>query len=88
MESNWQFDSRPLKLGIDPIPLHADDMQHTFKKILTRATTLLQTSSPSEVCLQSYGPKSWESQLWQFQDSHLGVPRQKTIWMIPGLHEA
>jgi hypothetical protein len=23
----------------------------------------------------------WESQLWQFQDSHLGVPRQNAIWM-------
>jgi hypothetical protein len=23
----------------------------------------------------------WESQLWEFQDSHLGVPRQNVIWM-------
>jgi len=61
-----QFDSQPLKLGIDPIPLRADGMQHTFKNISTKATTLLQTSCPSEICLQNYGPKSWESQLWQF----------------------
>jgi len=26
-------------------------------------------------------PKSQESQLWEFQDSHLGVSRQKAIWM-------
>jgi len=40
-----------------------------------RTITLFQTSSQSEVCLQSYGaPKSWESQLWQFgTKSHLDV---------------
>ncbi len=28
--------------------------------------------------MQSYGaPKSWKSRLWQFRDSHLGVPGQK-----------
>jgi len=26
-------------------------------------------------------PKSWESQLWQFRDSHLGILGQKAIWM-------
>jgi hypothetical protein len=32
--------------------------------------------------MQSYGaPKSWESQLWQFRDSHLGVLGQNAIWM-------
>jgi hypothetical protein len=32
----------------------------------------------------SYGPaKSWESQLWEFRDSHLGVPGQNAIWMWP-----
>jgi len=25
--------------------------------------------------------KSWESQFWEFWDSHLGVPRQNAIWM-------
>ncbi len=28
-------------------------------------------------------PKSRESQLWEFWDSHLGIPRQKSIWMWP-----
>jgi len=46
------------------------------------ATNLLQTSSQSEVYTWNYGPpKSWESQLWQFRDSHLGVLRQNAIWM-------
>jgi hypothetical protein len=57
-------------------------MRHTVEKLLTRAITLLQTSSPSEIYTQSYGaPKLRESQPWQFQDYHLGVPGQKAIWM-------
>jgi hypothetical protein len=32
--------------------------------------------------MQSYAaPKSQESQLWEFRDSHLGVSGQKAIWM-------
>jgi hypothetical protein len=35
---------------------------------------LLQTSSQSEVCTQSYGPPNLqESQLWKLWDSHLDV---------------
>jgi len=49
---------------------------------LTRDTTLLQTSSQSNVFTKSYGPpKSRKSQLWRFWDSHLGVPGQNVIWM-------
>jgi hypothetical protein len=61
-------------------------MRHTVGKLSTRATTLLQTSSQSEVCTQSYGaPKSRESQPWRFWDSHLGILGQKVIWMwAPG----
>jgi hypothetical protein len=47
------------------------------------ATILLQTSSQLEVCTQSYGhPKSQESQLWEFRDSHLGVSGQNDIWVL------
>jgi len=51
------------------------------------AITLIQTSSPLEVCTQSYRPpklppKLLESQLWEFRDSHLGVPRQNATWMV------
>jgi hypothetical protein len=28
-------------------------------------------------------PKLWQSQLWEFWDSHLGVPRKNAIWMWP-----
>jgi hypothetical protein len=32
-------------------------MQHIIRNLSTRATTLLETASQSEVCTQSYGPK-------------------------------
>jgi hypothetical protein len=57
-------------------------VRHTVGKISTRATTLLHTLSQSKVCTQSYGaPKLQEFQLWEFWDSHLGVPGQNAIWM-------
>jgi hypothetical protein len=85
------------KLGINPIHLSVDGVWHTlerpdllicrrhatyFGKLSTRAITLLQTASRSEVFSQSYGaPKSRESQLGRFRDSHSGVLGQKAIWM-------
>ncbi len=58
-------------------------MQHTIGNISTTATTLIKTSSQSKVCRQSYGPpKLQESQLWEFQDSHLGDPGQNAIWVL------
>jgi hypothetical protein len=65
------------KSGIDPIYLVAGDLPHIVGKLSTRATTLLQTTSRSKVCSQSYAAsKSWESWLAQFRDSHAGVPRE------------
>jgi hypothetical protein len=55
----------------------------SLKSFQQWAITLFQTSSPLEVYTQSYGtPKSWESQLWEFWDSHLGVPGQNDIWVL------
>jgi hypothetical protein len=70
------------KLGIDPIPLCEGGVQHVIGKLLTRDTTLVQTLSQSEVYTESYSPaKLRDSQPWRFRDSHLGVPRQKAIWV-------
>jgi hypothetical protein len=70
------------KSGIDPIPFRAGGMQHVVRKLVMKATTLVQTSSRSEVCTRNYSlTKLQDSQPWRFQGSHLGVPRQKTIWM-------
>jgi hypothetical protein len=73
-ESNWQFDSRPLKVGIDLFPTSAAEVRHGVGKLSTRATTLIQTSSRSELGARSYGsPKSRESKPGQFRDS-FGTP--------------
>jgi hypothetical protein len=70
------------KSGIDPILVCSDGVWHTVGKLLRRATTLLQTSSQSEVWAGSYEfPKSRESKLGQFRDSSLGIPGIKAIWM-------
>ncbi len=67
------------KSRIDPIYLAADNVQHTVGKLSTRATTLIQTASRSEVYSQSYGaPKLRESQLARFRDSHSGVSGEKS----------
>jgi len=72
------------RLGVK-LEIGAGGVQHIVVKILTRSTTLLQTSSQSKVYTRSYGPpklrKLLESQLWQFRDSHLGVSKQNAIWM-------
>ncbi len=72
------------KSRIDPIYLAAGGVSHIIGKFLTRATTLLQIALRSEVCSQCYGvPKSQESHLARFWDSHSGVPRKIAIWMQP-----
>ncbi len=64
-------------------------MSHTVGKLLIRATTLLGILSQLKVYTQSYGlPKSWESQLWEFRDSHSGVLGHNDIWVLvlrPGM---
>jgi hypothetical protein len=64
---------------IDPISLRSGGVQYAIENISTRATTLLQTSSRSKVCTQSYSPaKSREFQPWQFRDFHFGSPETKS----------
>jgi len=67
------------KSGIDLVYLALDNVKHNVGKLSTRATTLLETAPRFEVCSQSYGaPKSRESRLARFRDSHLGVPGEKS----------
>jgi len=49
------------KSRIDSNFVHADEVRYTIGKLSTRATTLLQTSSRSEVWARSYGPQSCEN---------------------------
>ncbi len=80
-ESNWQFDSRPLKVGNRPDPgVCRGSATHRWKNHFSRAICLLQTSSQSEVWAKNYDlVKSWESKPGQFRDSTLGVPGQRAI---------
>jgi hypothetical protein len=83
-KSNWQFNSRPLKVGNwpDPTPVCAGGVQHTIKKLLRRATSLLETSSRSRVWTTNYElPKSREFKSRQFWDYSLGVPGKSAIRM-------
>jgi hypothetical protein len=56
---------------------------HIVEKFSMKVIALLQTIFQSVVCWQNYGPpKSQESQLWEFQDSHLRVQGQNAIWVL------
>ncbi len=65
-ESNWQFDSRPLKVGNRPlIDLFLTSelrVRYVVEKISTRATSLVQTLLRSDFAVGSYElPKSGTS---------------------------
>jgi hypothetical protein len=81
-ESNWQFDSQPLKVGSQPDPsVYRWSATHRWK-ILEKSYKLASDFIESEVWATSYElPKFWESKPGQFRDSSLGVPRKSAIWM-------
>jgi len=61
-ESNWQFDSRPLKVRNRPFPNSELRVRYVVGKISTRATRLVQTSLRSDFAVGSYElPKSRDS---------------------------
>jgi hypothetical protein len=83
-ESNWQFDSWPLKVGNRSNSL-ACRWHATYRwKALDESYNFLSNLISIGVCRESYGPpKLQKSQVWEFWDSHLGVPGQNAIWMWP-----
>jgi hypothetical protein len=54
-ESNWQFDSRPLKVRNRPLPDVALKSATQLGKLSIRATTLIQDLSRSKFGVRSYG---------------------------------
>jgi hypothetical protein len=78
-ESNWQFDSWPLK--IDLFSTSDLRVRHVVGKSSTRATTLVQTSSQSDYAIGSYElPKSGDSTRDNFgtiSGLQLGSPGKK-----------
>jgi len=81
-ESNWQFDSRPLKVGIDLFSTSELKVRDVVGKISTRAITLVQTSSQSNSAIGSYElPKSRDSNRDNFGTIlglQLGSPGKKS----------
>jgi hypothetical protein len=82
-ESNWQFDFRPLKVCNRPDFLACRwCATYCWKAFDERYNFVLDLISIGGLQTKLWVPKSWESQLREFQDSHLGVPRQNAIWML------
>jgi hypothetical protein len=81
-ESNWQFDSRPLKVRNHPDFLVCRWRATYYWKALNEGYNLvLDLIWIGGLHTKLWGPKLQETQLWQFRNSHLGVPGQKIIWM-------
>jgi hypothetical protein len=77
-KSNWQFDSRPLKVGNWPL-LDVAYRSVTWRwKALRRDTTLVETLLQSKLAVgRNELPKSWDFNPEQFRDSSLGVPGKR-----------
>jgi hypothetical protein len=84
-ESNWQFDSQPLKVENRPDPgVCRWSATHRWKAIEKsyKFSSDLVLIRGLKVWAESYELlKSQESKPGQFRDSSLGVPGQKAIWM-------
>jgi hypothetical protein len=80
-ESNWQFDSRPLKVGNRSLPTSELGVQQGVGKLSKRATTLVKTSLWSDSTVGSYElPKSRDSNRDSFgtiSGLQLGSPWKK-----------
>ncbi len=81
-EPNWQFDSRPLKVGNWPLPEIFRTSVTWHWKALEESYNFGLDIPPSKVGPGRYElPKSRESNSGQFGDSSLGVSGKRTIWM-------
>jgi hypothetical protein len=82
-ESNWQFDSRPLKVknrsNFLACRWHAT---YRWKALDEGYDFVLDLISIGGLHTKIWAPKLWESQLWEFRDSHLGVLGQNVIWVL------
>jgi hypothetical protein len=85
-ESNWQFDSRPLKVGNRPFPDVCRESSTWRWKALDESYHFGLNLVP----IRAWGEKLWFPKVpgvqtgtisGQFRDSTLGVPGKKAIWM-------
>ncbi len=81
-ESNWQFDSQQQKVGNRPDFLACRWRATYYWKILDKGYNFASDLiSIGGLHTKLWAPKITGSQLWEFRDSHLGVPGQNAIWM-------
>jgi hypothetical protein len=82
--SNWQFDSRPLKVKKRFDFLACRQRATYCWKAFNKGYNFSSDLIVSEVYTRNYAPpKLQESQLWEFWDSHSEVLGQNAIWMWP-----
>jgi len=82
-KSNWQFDSQPLKVKNRPNFLACRWHVTNCWKAFNKGYNFTWNPISIEGLHINYGPpKLWKSQVWEFQDSHLGVPKQNDIWLL------
>jgi len=81
-ESNWQFDSQPLKVGNRPLSdLRIDNATQSWKD-LDEGYNFGWDLVTIRLCSRELWTfKVSGLQLGQFRDSNLGVPGKRTIWM-------
>jgi hypothetical protein len=87
-ESNWQFDSQPLKVGNRPDPdVCRHSARHRWKALKESykfASNLIPIGGPSkELWVAKVSGVQTGTVSGQFRDSHLGVLGQKATWMWP-----
>jgi len=81
-ESNWQFNSWPLKVENHPDFLMCRWRATYRSKALNKDYNFaLDLISIGGLHKKLWPAKSRESRLWEFQDSHLGISRKNAIWM-------
>jgi hypothetical protein len=83
-ESNWQFDSRPLKVWNRPLPDVALNSATWRWKALDKSYNFGLRLVP----IRAQGEELWpfkvpRVQPGQFRDSILGIPTKCAIWMLP-----
>jgi hypothetical protein len=81
-ESNWQFDSRPLKVGNRPLLKIRFESATRRWKDLDKGYNFGSDLVAIGLCSRAlWAPKVSGLQLGQFRDSNLGVLGKRTTWM-------
>jgi hypothetical protein len=81
-ESNWQFNSRPLKVGNWPLPdLRIESAIRSWKDLDEGYTFGLDLVAIRPGSRELWAPKVPRLHSGQFRDSNLGLPGKRAIWM-------